>query len=413
MSRRRRTTRRLDGGDAQEVRRRDRLFALLSVLAAALLCAALPRTGESEPTAGALNDGPAGQMEDDDPVAPEAAPAINFSHGRHSEVPCRQCHQGAFDSTRTADDLRPSMTACADCHDEPDEGPKPPLNECSACHIGYDRTVDEEVDDPEDWRAVRPAPMIPPRPAATVSFDHASHISVIEQQKGIERADMTDSERRRAERKVCADCHRMTDGQPRMPTMGDCRSCHGDQKEAGRLKPANHTVAWEKRHGRVARSNPNQCEDCHTEDDCASCHNEQQADPFSVHPPNFDTLHAVDARSNIGDCADCHTVETFCRQCHARTKFVPDEPNRPPSRFSVHPPGWSKPGSPGNHAAMARRNIEDCASCHTEDDCVACHQGVNPHPPEFQLRCKQWLQANPAPCAKCHGNVSSLRGQCL
>lgn len=386
--------------------RREWWLAAAALLVAAAFTAAIPNSGESEPPAEPLDDvldGESGDTATDRQIVPEGSSAIRFSHDTHADVACQSCHDSSDPGADGDDaDLMPEMTDCASCHADrtSDLTPEPHLTECSGCHVGYDQTADTPIRKPEDWRAVEPPPMIPPRPDARVSFDHDQHVDALRDDDQTSPAD-----------EVCSDCHTMGADGPSMPTRATCNNCHTDQP--GRLKPSNHTVGWERRHGSVARANPSQCEDCHTEDDCAGCHSDDSAEPFSVHPPNFDTLHAVDARAQSDDCAECHTVETFCRQCHARTNRSPTAPDRPPPRFDMHPPNWTEPGAPRNHAVMARRNITDCASCHTENDCVQCHQGVNPHPPEFQLKCQQWLEANPTPCAKCHGNLGRLRSRCL
>ncbi|MFB6374341.1 MAG: cytochrome c3 family protein [Bradymonadaceae bacterium] len=405
----------------------DRTLFGLSVLLAAVAVAAVPGAGESETPADPLDETVMSSEGGDGGIVPDRPDAIEFSHEKHADVECAHCH-GAGDGAETNDggdavapskaandadeevELRrprrsnksikmPGMAVCADCHgggngDETDV-PAPKLANCSGCHAGYEGSAEGPIEEPKDWRAVRPAPMIPPRPKADVQFDHAAHV-----------------QRLTGDDAAGATCHGDGD-EPSMPTLETCRSCHGDDEEAGTLKPSNHTVAWERRHGTVARSMSGRCEDCHTENDCANCHTDTASEPFSVHPPNFDTLHAVDARAQSEECAECHTIQTFCRQCHARTNFSPTAPDRPPPRFDAHPPNWTTPNAPGNHAELARRNIADCASCHTENDCVQCHQGVDPHPPEFQLKCGQWLEANPTPCAKCHGDLGELQAKCL
>lgn len=178
------------------------------------------------------------------------------------------------------------------------------------------------------------------------------------------------------------------------------------------LMPDNHDVAWLQRHGSIARSQGASCSECHTERDCASCHDEQVAAPFSVHPPNFDTLHGVDARAGGSSCAECHSLTNFCTDCHIRSEITMRPDASPPARRSVHPDGWSDPDNPNNHGVKARQRITECVSCHTEDDCVSCHTGIDPHPPEFTLNCGRWLRADPRPCAKCHGDLSRLERLC-
>ncbi len=180
-----------------------------------------------------------------------------------------------------------------------------------------------------------------------------------------------------------------------------------------RLRPANHTVDWLARHGAVARANADNCMQCHQEEDCQSCHTENLAKPFAVHPPNYEIIHATDARLNQANCSDCHNVNTFCASCHARTRVSATAPDRPPAREQFHPANWLDSNNPNNHGVVARRNIIECASCHQEQDCIRCHAGIDPHPPEFRMNCRRWLDANPQPCAKCHGDLQKLKGMCM
>jgi len=385
-------------GGGAERRRRGRATNLLVLLCAAGWTVAVAWAGPDADESG--DEGASDEVEAvlgaDTSPAPDA---VHFDHAAHRDTACTECH-GADDSLGGIA-RRPAMETCAECHGPAAEGesPSPELRNCSGCHVGYDRTVREAVESPEDWRSVSPAPMVPPPSRPESAFDHDVHLAALREEE-----DSTDDRE-----ELCTNCH--GERQPEIRDDSGCSGCHAEP--SGSIEPANHTVDWVRRHGAVARTNPENCEECHTEDDCTSCHDSQSARPFSVHPPNFDTLHAADARADLDNCTDCHTVATFCRRCHAETKFLPEAPDRPPAGFDVHPDGWTQPDNPNNHAVMARRNIEDCASCHTERDCVSCHQGVNPHPPEFQLRCEQWLEANPAPCAKCHGDLSSLRRKCL
>jgi hypothetical protein len=193
---------------------------------------------------------------------------------------------------------------------------------------------------------------------------------------------------------------------------GDKSSEENQTDAQAGLMPDNHQVAWIQRHGSIARSQGATCSECHTERDCASCHDEKVAAPFSVHPPNFDTLHAVDARSRGSSCAECHSLTNFCTDCHIRSEITMRPEASPPPRQGVHPEGWTDPDTPNNHGVEARQRITECVSCHTEDDCVSCHTGIDPHPPEFTLNCGRWLRADPRPCAKCHGDLSRLERLC-
>jgi hypothetical protein len=345
-------------------------------------------------------------------VYPESVDTLRFDHSKHADVPCVDCHGAARTSRRATDSLVPPMKACAGCHSSE---AKPALADCAGCHVGHEVRADGPVESREDWEAVRPAPMIPPRESANLRFDHAAHAAT-----------------------ACTTCHSTASGTPSMPTMASCVDCHQsspgapddcttchptdpgtgriattDQRAATSLKPDDHTVDFLRRHGTVMRGDPEDCMSCHTEEDCASCHTESMATkPFSVHPPNFMTIHAVDARSGSGECTDCHTVQTFCTTCHVRANVTTRPGHRPPPRRRYHPPGWLDSTAANNHGVMSRRDITECASCHSESDCISCHAGVDPHPPEFRLSCGRLLAANPTPCARCHDDPGALRLMC-
>ena len=168
------------------------------------------------------------------------------------------------------------------------------------------------------------------------------------------------------------------------------------------LMPANHTVDWMRRHGAVALAQGDDCAVCHAENDCVDCHIESLDQAYAVHPPNYEVIHASDANQGLMDCTTCHRLDTFCEACHIEAGVSPTYTDGRPSTFTYHPPGWLDSAAPGNHGVMARRDINDCASCHVERDCVSCHVGINPHPPEFRFDCARILAADPTPCVHCH-----------
>ena len=327
-----------------------------------------------------------------------AAATVTFDHTKHPQ-PCSTCH--AAPSSQTAhDDLGPDMAVCATCHATQD----PKLNACSACHPGA-KDVVEPVMTREEWQAVRPAPFVPPRQVAELRFSHQKHDAA-----GV----------------ACSTCHGT--GSPVLPKMQmctdchtktnaplDCQACHTTNVSAPlpTLKPANHSVDWIKRHGVISAADPDNCMACHTQPDCVSCHTSTVATPYQIHPPNFVTIHAVDARADEQNCTTCHSVQNFCTACHVRANVTARTDARPPSTVAFHPPGFVDPATPNNHGVMARRNINDCASCHAERDCISCHTGINPHPADFRAECRRWLEANAKPCAKCHEDPEFLKTQCF
>lgn len=407
-------------------RRRLRRFARRLALAT-LVFVVIAATGSMLWSESGVSDEPDfdRSANDSDVVYPDGPDAIIFSHAAHQTTDCTSCHGAASTSERASQSLMPSMETCASCHADRAE---PSLQDCSGCHRDYDVEVESPVESPEDWRAVRPAPMDVSRPQANLRFDHRIHVESAAEHPGADG------------QSVCTDCHAAgDDGHPSMPSMASCQTCHNgsvaDDKcstchmTAGtgrldttftdpttgkerRLRPRNHSVAWLKRHAEVARAAPDDCASCHTEDDCSSCHQAEVAGAFSVHPPNFELIHMADARANPGNCSDCHKAETFCAGCHARTDVQASPPNDPPVRVDFHPPGWLDSSMPDNHAVAARQDITQCASCHQEQDCVTCHRGINPHPPEFSFSCRRMLEANARPCLECHTDINTLRALC-
>lgn len=329
------------------------------------------------------------------PMRYRATPSVTFEHSKHSKD-CASCHAT---SNAVADDLGPGMEVCAACHGSQE----PTLQRCGACHAGVPDSK-TPVTTKAQWQAVRPAPFIPPRQVADLKFNHAKHATLGAQCVTCHAGPNPQL----PSMQVCTDCHTSKNA----PLA--CQSCHTTPVDGGRaLKPHNHDLDWLKRHGVVASAQPDDCMSCHTQTDCASCHANAAKRPFEIHPPNFVTIHAVDARADEQNCTSCHSVQNFCTACHVRANVTAREDARPPSTVQFHPVGFLDASSANNHGIMARRNIVDCASCHSERDCVTCHAAINPHPADFRVDCRRWLDANPRPCAKCHDDPTLLRARCF
>lgn len=353
--------------------------------------------------------------------AAAAKAQLRFDHGKHAAQPCTSCHAQAQTSAKSQDSLAPTMQACASCHGDSSAPAfkRAPLHDCKSCHLNYAIEAAAPITTAAQWQAVRPAPMIAPRPQAKLKFSHAAH-----------------------QQQPCASCHGAdARGQMTSPEATQCATCHNDtiasaacttchleaagargriqtqwrapgQLSPTKLLPDNHSVDWLKRHGAIALSSGADCLSCHAEQSCASCHQARGATPRSVHPPNFLVIHRVAAQSQEANCTSCHSQQTFCASCHIRTDHVIAQEHAPPPKRSFHPPGWLNSASANNHGVMAKRNINDCASCHQEQDCLSCHRGISPHPATYALSCKRQLEANPAPCAQCHTDLSRIKSLC-
>lgn len=336
---------------------------------------------------------------------------IKFDHKSHASQACTTCHAAATTSTRSRDVLHPPKSNCTDCHTTQ----SPTMQDCNACHVGYKVAKSDKP-----YQHVKPPPMARLTSNSPIRFPHADHVKRLSKTAASKDA-------------VCTTCHDMS-GNNTMPSESTCTTCHTAQNAPNdcttchvtdpktkrlktnlatrTLKPNNHDVDWIKRHAAIAKSMPDNCASCHTEDQCADCHVEQLATPFAVHPPDFLAAHSLSARAEPGTCGDCHNAQTFCLQCHIEADAFTVAPNDPPDRLAFHPADWLEPTAPSNHGVNARRNVVECATCHTEQDCVECHAGVNPHPADFLFSCRQWLDANSQPCLKCHTDLTLLAAMC-
>ncbi|MBN1947090.1 MAG: hypothetical protein JW797_15550 [Bradymonadales bacterium] len=340
-------------------------------------------------------------------VYPPHGLSVAFDHQLHSTVAqCALCHEQAAASQTAGEDLLPTMERCGKCHPQSSDTVDPQA--CGFCHRGY-RPLWAEG---EGWLAardprfplVRPEPAIPFRP--NLHFSHRLHNAnpcnschPSDEAGGVALPLMDQ----------CVECHRASDS----PTV--CTTCHlagedgrlqtrfgGDRAIATLLlRPANHGEGFDRRHGSELALDPASCFSCHAEQHCLRCH-DSFAGVAGVHPPGFARQHSVSARGNGGSCGACHRVTEFCVGCHIDVRVTADQNHGPILYDRVHPPGWSD-GAGVRHSWEAQRDIVQCASCHPESDCVACHRLVAPHGSRFPSRCGGLLSANPEVCLRCHG----------
>jgi hypothetical protein len=240
-----------------------------------------------------------------------------------------------------------------------------------------------------------------------------------------------------------------------------CDTCHGDVA-ASTAATHDHTPRME------------QCADCHAQardtddpDACAFCHTGYRpvwgngGDWLSVRDPRFPAvgppparplrpnLHFSHAEHAGTPCADCHgaaapdpgadaaasavlPLEVVCRDCHARpgggaehggglvcATCHPTAPEGqlqtwlPADRLAAgqrlrprdHDLGWLEA-----HGRSAQLDPAECASCHTERDCLACHAPgetgagriESPHPPGFREHHGADARREQLDCASCH-----------
>jgi Cytochrome c7 and related cytochrome c len=341
---------------------------------------------------------------------------IKFSHQKHITelgVDCATCHAEAATSESSSDKMIPGHAVCQTCHEEQ-------VNKtCGYCH------ADEK----------NPVPF--PREVREVRFNHKKHV--------------TDN------KMECATCHVGVDkveyaSAANMPPMATCNTCHDNAKgnnqcetchtNLATLRPASHNQGnWLKGHSTQARLNAmeSQCSMCHTENYCAQCHDGSNLTALSskemtgmisprtlgndksqvlkgqmVHDMNYRFTHGIEARGHAADCQVCHHEQAFCNDCHQ---------NGSAALGGVIPTSHEAAGfvtigvgsGGGEHARLARREIESCMSCHdvegADPTCMRCHvdpdgiKGTNPktHPSGFMANVDgNWMTDPGATCFACH-----------
>jgi hypothetical protein len=307
-----------------------------------------------------------------------------FDHEQHRKLfpSCENCHAGAIDSVRS---FWPTPESCAECHDG---------------------TVEKRI----QWSP-------PPTRPSNLRFTHAAH----SRSAGKELA--ADSSL------ACVECHTKTGAAWMFVTRtlpDQCLDCHGIK--------AKHAAAPD-----------SACATCHlTLAEATALPRERIAKfpkPVSHEESAFSEArgHGELAKKSTASCATCHARE-YCTQCHV------DAPeNRPIQELAADPRSLAiaaelkAPAShtdrrfQARHGGMARRDATVCATCHTQESCLACHRaqpGVaarmptagggrgrgavierkrpGTHVADFADRHGTLARSSPKPCSACHARAECL-----
>ena len=316
-----------------------------------------------------------------------------FDHEQHRRLfpTCTSCHAGVEDRTAS---LWPPVVGCSDCHDG----------------------VIEET--------VRWTPPTAP-PATNLRFTHRGHADAVIRKTG------TDSlldcrschaepsagrmEVRLAVAQNCLDCHGIRASHFDAPDS-TCSTCHVPLARALRLAradvadfpaPQSHQEPdFElEGHGRLARGTKSTpvsaaCATCHARDFCSDCHvnapevaiiqalevdsrslaiDSKLKPPPSHADPGFLRRHGSDARKSAASCATCHTQES-CLACHAgKPTTALAMPAAGPGRGKGAVIRRERPVSHGAdfselHGPVAGARPESCSGCHVRPQCLDCHR---------------------------------------
>lgn len=352
---------------------------------------------------------------------------IKFSHKVHKDAAeCDVCHAAVKTSKSLGDRLMPTHDNCKDCHDVNDE------KVCKTCH--YDN-VNEPLKQPK----------------SELIFNHSAHINQQNLKcetchKGVSDVEYAeDAPQASPAMETCYQCHNGTKAKiGNIVASNACEACHISTAD---LKPQSHkSTAFISSHKFAARGFKANCVMCHDNASCQECHSstnmitEQNTAkdfyrPYSpsnsgsgakqqqitrVHNLNYVYTHGIDAKGKTAECQSCHETETFCVSCHQGKEGdfsmggVAPKTHLQPTFMVL---GVGSGG--GDHARLARRDIESCASCHDvqggDPACIQCHtdpdgiKGTNPktHPANFMRNDHgDWHTNNASVCFNCHTSAS-------
>jgi doubled CXXCH motif protein len=355
----------------------------------------------------------------------------DFPHAEHAGLfpTCQSCHAGiAADDTAAFVSITPE--------------------ECAACHDGGELPA-------VAWAGYE-------RPESNLAFSHVTHAAEL-REEGTPAQD-------------CVDCHATPGAEVRMavqrPVAGTCLACHAPAAEshfdvaaidcATCHRPLAATALASERiadlpqpdtharedflfaHGAIAEAEGQDCSVCHARESCERCHlNADRLDPVAALPrdarvaalvvdrpgewpvppshrePDWLARHGAQARASIEGCANCHGADG-CAACHmgdGRPAVIARLPSTAPGRpagvvLAGRLPAGHSADFVANHGTAAALGTPDCASCHEDRQCQACHDGVGRpgfHPIDFVVRHAPEAFANDLECAACHSREGFCR----
>ncbi len=360
--------------------------------------------------------------QDDPGKTPESnAKIIKFSHSFHSEITdCASCHTTVDSSTTLTDRLLPNMESCAQCHDVEDD------KNCTQCH--YEDVFEPLVQKKSD-----------------LNFSHKLHVTEkkVECQtchQGVTKVDYAfKAEKVFPDMETCFTCHGATKAAP-----NECSTCHTSTVN---LIPQSHkSASFINNHKFAANAFNANCVMCHDNNSCEECHvattmitENNTADNFyqpyaptnstkgakqqqitRVHSLDYVYNHGIDAKGKVDNCRTCHQVETFCVKCHNSEEHdFAMGGIMPMSHLDKNFMTVGVGTGGGEHATLARRDIESCVSCHdvqgADPTCIKCHmdpdgiKGTNPktHPANFMKDTHgDWHDSYGSICYNCHTSAS-------
>ena len=346
---------------------------------------------------------------------------IKFSHSLHNElVDCQTCHSAVSESVSLKDPLFPNHDNCGECHEVDDD------KECNTCH--YDDNYEALV-----------------KSESGLLFNHKIHLTNKDTNceschKGLSEVDNSwQSPGAHPPMETCYTCHN-----DKTVASNACESCHISTVN---LMPQDHkVVSFAKNHKFAAQEFNANCVMCHDNQSCEDCHVATTGitetntlndfyQPYypsnfvdgakvqainRVHELNYRFSHGIDSRGKTSECQTCHQVETFCVECHqAENEDFAFGGIVPASHLKTTFKMIGVGSGGGDHATLAKRDIERCMACHdvngADPTCITCHfdadgiKGTNPktHPASFMRdEHGDWHNDYNSVCYNCHTSSS-------
>ncbi len=260
-----------------------------------------------------------------------------------------------------------------------------------------------------------PAKAIYPPQQIPLNFPHDFHTREADEAKGIQGQGLDcdfchenisesklSSDRDIPGHDVCENCHGDWIGEEDEPAAaGDCARCHDNMTKAAKKKtktasaalsmvlPAPHIKFAHEKHIEAGHK-------------CVECHSNVPKKRLATR----DDLPTMDR------CIDCHQkkkVSVECQTCHLTnkqgkviTKFPEGElkPQRYHS-FALHDADFLR-----DHAVPAMKDKAFCESCHTTNECLACHDGIardqRYHPAAWLAQHSIRAKKDDFRCQSCH-----------
>jgi hypothetical protein len=143
--------------------------------------------------------------------------------------------------------------------------------------------------------------------------------------------------------------------------------------------------------------------------------------PPSHEPGDFTVSHGSFALERAENCGTCHD-RTSCSSCHTGATQVPGavlhlSPPAPDGPMGVPitqggPGGFHPPGYSVSHSASASGREMSCTTCHAENTCAECHDGLGSppfHPLNFMASHGPQAYGRISDCRSCHNSEGFCR----